>query len=581
MAVKEADMETTKPNYDAIVIGGGHNGLVCAAYLARAGQKVLVLEARDVLGGACVSEELLPGATFSSCSYIQMMLRQEVVDDLELARHGLVSVAPPLQEYAVWDDGDQVLFWEDAAGTLASIERHNAKDGPNFLRFVTRLRRFGDVTRSLLLSDPTSAEEIRQLFAASGEEDLYEEFVLLSADELLSRYIESDRLRGFMMFMGMVSTWGGPRTPGTAYVYGYHAQGEFEGVFNRFGLPRGGMGMISAAMAADVREHGGEVRLSAPVRRVLVENGRARGVELETGEQLLSDIVVSNADPRRSLVGLLNEGTLSPETHAAATSIDQRGSMARIHLLVEALPDYPGFAPGVQGPHHQGLVMLGPSPALYEKAWQAQQEGRFADDYVIEALIPSVTHPSLAPPGLHTLSLGVQQLPFDLAEGDWDSRREEWADLVMEIYFRYAPNLRGRVRGRHIITPRDLETVYNITGGNIFHASMIGLDHLFDRRPMREAAGYRTPVDGYYLCGSGAHPGGGVTGAPGHNAAARILADQQGLRDERLVRERSAFGGGGALVSAIMKTGLGQKLGYQIARSKALRSLTDRMAKNR
>jgi phytoene dehydrogenase-like protein len=567
--------------YDTIVIGGGHNGLACAAYLARAGQKVLVLEARDVLGGACVSEELLPGGTFSSCSYIQMMLRQEVVDDLELSRHGLLSVAPPLQEYAVWEDGDRLLFWEDAASTLESIERHNAKDGPNFLRFVTRLRRFGDVTRSLLLSDPTSSDDIRALFAASGEEDLYEEFVLLSAEELLSRYIDSDRLRGFMMFMGMVSTWGGPRTPGTAYVYGYHAQGEFEGVFNRFGLPKGGMGMIAAAMAADVREHGGEVRTGTPVSRVLVEDGRAIGVALSSGERLLASTIVSNADPRRSLISLLDEGVMPAADRTAAEAIDQRGSMARIHLLIDVLPDYPGFPPGLKGAHHHGLAMLGPSPALYETAWEAQRQGRFADDYVLEALIPSVTHPELAPAGMHTLSLGVQQLPFDLAEGDWDSRGEEWADLVMEIYFRYAPNLRGHIHGRHVITPKDLESVYGISRGNIFHASMVGLGQLFDQRPMPAASSYRTPVQNYYLCGSGSHPGGGVTGAPGHNAAARILADLAGLRDERLFRERAAFSSGGGFIATLLKTGIGRKLGYRVARSKAFRPLTDRMTRNR
>lgn len=566
---------------DTIVIGAGHNGLACAAYLARAGQKVLVLEARDVIGGACVSEELLPGATFSSCSYIQMMLRQEVVDDLELARHGLVSVAPPLQELAIWEDGDHVLFWEDAAKTLRSIERHSPRDGPNFLRFVARLRRFGDVTRSMLLSDPDSAEELRATFAATGEEDLYEEFVLLSAEELLSRYIESDRLRGFMMFMGMVSTWGGPKTPGTAYVYGYHAQGEFEGVFNRFGLPEGGMGMIAAAMAADLREHGGEARAGAPVRRVLVENGRATGVELMSGEVICAGCVVSNADPYRSLVTLLDGDVLPADARARAEAVDQRGSMARIHLLVDALPDYRGFPAGVRGAQHQGLAMLGPRPALYEKAWEAQRAGEFPDDYVVEALIPSVTHPNLAPPGLHTLSLGVQQLPLHLAHGDWHSRREEWADLVMEIYFRYAPNMREHVLGRHIITPLDLQETYGLTGGNIFHSSMIGLENLFDRRPVAGSTHYRTPVEGYYLCGSGSHPGGGVSGAPGHNAARRIIADASGRREERLVRERAAFGGSSGLVSQVMDTKLGRKLGYAAARSSWLGPVIGRLSRTR
>ena len=269
-----------------------------------------------------------------------------------------------------------------------------------------------------------------------------------------------------MMFMGMVSTWGGPRTPGTAYVYGYHAQGEFEGHFGRYGLPDGGMGAISRALQNGLEAHGGAVRTGAPVARVLVEDGVARGVALESGEIVSADIVVSNADPIRSLVGLLPEGALPAEMRAAASDIPTCGSMGRIHLLIDELPDYVGFPAGEQGPQHEGLVILGPTPALYEEAWQAQQRGAFPDDYVMEALIPSVTHPSLCEPGLHTLTLGVQQLPFELAEGTWDNRKEEWADLVTDIYFRYAPNIREHTLGRHVITPLDLETEYYITGGS-------------------------------------------------------------------------------------------------------------------
>jgi phytoene dehydrogenase-like protein len=573
-------MDTASIRYDAIIVGGGHNGLTCAAYLSRAGLKVLVLEARHLLGGACVSEELIPGAIFSSCSFVQIMLRQEVVDDLELKRHGLLSVAPELQEIAIWDDGQHVMFWEDAARTLESTEQLSPEDGPNFLRFVTRLRRFGDITRSLLLSDPMPVESIRTLFASTGEEDLFDEFVLLSADAMLSRYIKSDRLRGFMMFMGMVSTWGGPSTPGTAYVYGYHAQGEFEGVFNRFGLPMGGMGMISNAMASDISEHGGEIRIDAPVARILVENGRAFGVILENGERIYADVLISNADPVRSLVGLLDHGILPDDMRESAARIDQRGSMARIHLLIDALPDYVGFEPGKEGPQHQGLAILGATPERFEKAWIAAEQGRFHDDYVIEALLPSVTHKNLAPPGHHTLSLGVQQLPMDLADGDWDLRKEEWADGVLETYFRYAPNIRHHIKGRHVISPLDLQRTYHITGGNIFHASMVGLDQLFARRPVEGATHYRTPIENYYLCGSGSHPGGGVTGAPGHNAAARILADREGRKEEHLVRERAAFAGHG-LITSMMKTGIGQMVGYQVARSKKMRALTERLNKTR
>ncbi|KJF70836.1 phytoene dehydrogenase [Agrobacterium arsenijevicii] len=566
---------------DAIVIGAGHNGLVCANYLAREGLRVLVLEARDVIGGACVSEELVPGGTFSSCSYIQMMLRREVVEDLELKKYGLVSVAPDMLEMGLWEDGDHVMLWRDIDRTLKSMERHNARDGANFMRFGTRLRRFGELTGALLMSDPPSVEELREVFEQAGEGELFNEFVMISAEDLLSRYFESDRLRGFMMFMGMVSTWGGPRTPGTAYVYGYHAQGEFEGNYGQYGLPQGGMGMISDALAKGLEAYGGSVRTGSLVRKVIVRDDRAVGVEMVSGEVIEADLVVSNADPKRSLQGFLDAGVLPPPVERKASQIDVRGSMARIHLLVDTLPDYVGFTPGKIGPQHQGLVIMGASPALYEKAWEAQKKGDFPDDFVIEALIPSVTHPGLVKrPGHHTISLGVQQLPFDLADGDWDSRKEEWADKVLEVYFRYAPNLRGKILGRHVITPRDLERVYNITGGNIFHSSMVGTENNFDKRPIEEAAHYRTPLQGYYLCGSGSHPGGGVSGAPGHNAAKRIIADREGRYDERLIREDAVMRSS-TLANLVMSTSVGRKLGYSVARSSVFRKIAERLNKTK
>jgi phytoene dehydrogenase-like protein len=399
-----------------------------------------------------------------------------------------------------------------------------------------------------------------------------------SAEDLLKRYIESDRLRGFMMFMGLVSTWGSPTTPGTAYVYGYHALGEFEGQFGRYGLPARGMGMIADAMATALRAHGGEVRTSSPVERVLVEDGRATGVLLKSGESVSAGLVISNADPKRSLVGLLPAGTLPQPVRDQAEQIDQRGSMARIHLLIDALPDYVGFEPGSTGPQHQGLNILGPTPAMYEKAWEAQKNGEFPDDFVIEALIPSVTHRGLARAGTHTLSLGVQQLPFELARGTWDDRKEEWADKVMEAYFRYAPNIRNHILGRHIITPLDLQNTYHITGGNIFHGSMIGMENLFDSRPIKAAAHYRTPLAGYYLCGSGSHPGGGVSGMPGHNAAQRILADVAGKADQPAGRAMKAASQG--FVGHMLDTAVGQRVAYAVARSRVLRKLTERLSKS-
>jgi phytoene dehydrogenase-like protein len=567
---------TADRTFDAVIVGAGHNGLVCANYLARAGLKVIVVEARSVLGGACTSEELVPGGIFSSCSYIQMMLRQEVVQDLELKKYGLITTAPDMQEMAIWDDGDHVMLWRDIDRTLRSIERHSKADGANFMRFAVRLRRFGELTLGLLMSDPPTVEELRATFEAAGEKELFDEFVVMSAEQLLSRYFTSERLRGFLMFMGMVSAWGGPDTPGTAYVYGYHAQGEFEGNYGQYGLPQGGMGAIAGALAAGLKDHGGDIRLGAPVRRVRVEDGVATGVVLESGEEIGAHLVISNADPVRSLVGLLEDGVLPSDIRAQAKAIDQRGSMARIHLLIDALPDYIGFEAGRAGPQHQGLAILGATPAKFEDAWQAQQRGEFAEDYVVEALIPSVTDPTVTQPGRHTLSLGVQQLPFELARGDWDARKDEWADKVMETYFRYAPNVRDHIIGRHVITPLDLQTRYNITGGNVFHASMLGLENNFDNRPIRAASGYRTPVANYYLCGSGSHPGGGVSGAPGHNAAHRIMADLAGAGEARVGRGSDAAPAGG-LVSTILQTAAGRRLGYSVARSRVFRKLTARL----
>ncbi len=564
--------------YDAIVIGAGHNGLVCANYLARAGLKVVVLEARHVIGGACVSEELVPGATWSSASFIQGMLRPEVMADLELAKYGLVSKSPDTQGFALWPDGDHLFLYKDLDRTLASINKHSPGDGENFLRFASRMKRFGDVTRDVLLSEPPTRSEFIKLFEDEGEQELLQDFVFSSARDLTAKYIKSERLQGYMTFLGMVSTWGGPSTPGTAYVYGYHAQGEYDGVLGRWALPVGGMGAITRALAAGAVAHGAVIRTDAPVESVLVRGGAAVGVALRSGEEFEAPLVVSNADPKRSLTKFLDRKLLPDRVWKAAEAIDQRGSMARIHLLIDELPRYVGFDRTMVGPEHQSHTILGATPEIYEKAWEAQRRGTFADEYVIEALIHSVTDPSVAREGQHTLSLGVQQLPCELADGTWDDHKEAWADKVVDTLCTYAPNLRNHILGRCVLSPLDWDQEYNLTGGNIFQASMVGLDQLMDARPSWACGHYRTPIANYYLCGAGTHPGGGVTGAPGHNAAARILADLRGEHDVRQVRTRA---GGKTMIDSIMETGLGQKLGYQIAKSRGLRSLTSQFSKTK
>lgn len=551
-------------SYDAIVVGAGHNGLVCANYLARGGKKVLVLEGRDVLGGACTTEELIPGARWSSCAFIAGLLRPEIISGLELKKYGLELYQGDALGFVLFRDGSHFMMWKELDRTLRELEKYSKRDAQRFLDFGVRLQRFAEIFRPFLLSPAPLRSEVMAAFEEAGEPELFDEFVLLSTRDLLDRYFESEHLKGFLNFFGMVSIWGGPSTPGTSYVYGHHAIGEFDGTFGQFGYARGGMGSIATALANSGEAHGVEIKLSIPVAKVIVENGAAVGVTTEAGDEYRAPIVVSNADPQRSLLTLVDAEDLDDEFRAEVEGIDMRGSMARIHLLIDELPQYLPFDSAELGPQHHGHQMLGASVENFEKAWEAQREGRFPDEWVIEAVIQSATDPTLTEPGKHTLTLGVQQLPYELAGTDWDTERERWADSVLEDLFVFAPNLRDHILDRYIITPKDIERDYSITRGNIFHGAM-GLDQLFSSRPLAELSSYRTPIGGYYLCGAGTHPGGGVMGANGHNAAQAIL----GTAAARPPARRRQ----GGLIGRAMSTQTGRKAGYALARQPALRPL--------
>jgi phytoene dehydrogenase-like protein len=562
--------------YDVAIVGAGHNGLVAANYLARAGRRVIVLEARDVVGGACVTEELIPGSRWSSCAFIAGLLRPEIISELELERFGLEMYQSDVLGFSLFRDRSSMFFWKELDRTLGEIERFSERDARRFLEFGLRVRRFADIATPWLLHPPPRRSEAVRAFEEEGEEQLFDEFVLLSTRDLLDRWFESEHLKGFLTFFGMISIWGGPSTPGTGYVYGHHAWGEFKGQFGQFGFVRGGMGGITQALATGARHFGAKVRTGAPVARVLVEDGAARGVVLSNGDEIAAGVVLSNADPKRSLLALLEQGVLTPEQRAGVEEIDQRGSMARIHLLIDQLPAYLGFDSPEEGPQHRGHQMLGASVENFEHAWEREREGRLPDDHVIEAVIQSTTDPSLAPEGSHTLTLGVQQLPFELAEGTWDEVKENWADRVVENLCEYAPNLRHHILDRVVITPQDLERDYNLTGGNIFHGAMF-LNQLFGSRPTAWLSSYRTPVAGYYLCGAGTHPGGGVMGAPGHNAAKAALADLTGAPQQ--------VGGGRRrprrLVDRVMETEPGKRLGYELGRRRAFRPFARAAARRR
>ncbi|OPX11565.1 NAD(P)/FAD-dependent oxidoreductase [Mycobacterium sp. AT1] len=567
---------TATPDYDAVIIGAGHNGLVTANYLAKAGQRVLVLEARDLVGGACVTEELIPGSKWSSCAFIAGLLRPEIIAELELARFGLDLYQGDALSFSLFRDGTSFTMWKETDRTLRELEKISKNDAQAFLDFGVRLQRFAGLVTPYLLSPPPQRSEVFAAFEAAGEQTLFDEFTLLSVRDLLDRYFEDERLKSMLTFFGMVSIFGGPSTPGTAYTYGHHSWGEFNGNFGQFGLARGGMGAISEALAAGARHHGATIRTSTPVDTVIVERGAATGVRLVDGTVVTAARVISNADPKRSLLKLIEPGVLGAKLIRDVENIDTRGSMARIHLLIDELPQYLPFPDAAEGPQHHGHQLLGPSREAFEEAYEAQRRGTFPSTFVIEAVTQSVTDDSLAPAGLHTMTLGIQQLPSELTGTTWAAEKEKWADLVLEDLFIYAPNLREHILDRVVITPDDLDHEYLITDGNIFHGSMM-LDQLFGARPLPELANYRTPVRNYYLCGSGTHPGGGVMGANGHNAAKAVLADASGTAAP--VRPATAAGGRKApwqqrVVGGLMSTRPGRWVGYRAARQPALRKVT-------
>jgi phytoene dehydrogenase-like protein len=553
-------MPAQSTTYDVIIIGAGHNGLVTANYLARYGRRVLVLEARDVVGGASVTEELIPGAKWSSCAFIADMIRPEIVADLELKKFGFHMYSPATMGFALFPDGRNLFLHKRVADTLRQLERHSVADAKNFLQWGARLRRFGDYMRPWLMSSPPTREQIRSEFERNGELDLYHDFFESSTQDLMDRYFENDLIKGFLTFYGMVSVFAGPSTPGTSYVFGHHSSGDFDGEFGVWGFVRGGMGGFTQALADSARHRGVDIKTNARVAKVLTADGQVTGVSLDTGDEYSAAIVVSNADPIRSMIGFLDKEVLDPSLRKRIADIDQRGSMARIHLLIDELPHYIGLQPGL-GPQHLGHQMLGASVDNFENAWRAEQKGVIADDYAIEAVIQSATDPTLAPKGLHTLTLGVQQLPGELTTpGGWAAAKQSWADQVVDRFNDYAPNLKAHILDQYVITPKDLEDEWSLTGGNIFHAAMFD-DQLFSGRPLHELSQYRTPVKNYYLCGAGTHPGGGVMGANGHNAAYAILEDLKLARLARPARIPKP-----KVTDKLLKNSYGKKLSYQVAR---------------
>lgn len=507
------------PGRKVAIVGAGHNGLVAAAYLARAGLEVDVYEKRAVAGGSCVTEELIEGARFSSCAYVVSSLRPEIIKELELKRHGLEMYTTDVLNFAMTPE-EHLFIWPELDRTLAELERVGEPRPDDFIDFGLGFRRFAQIMRPYLLQDPPNLSEVIGAFEQAGEMDLWHEWVSASVGESLEHYFKTDIVRGLFTFFGLVSVNAGPLTPTTSYGFSHHSWGEYDGEFGRFGFARGGMGTVTASLVNSVKAAGGRVHLETPVERIEVARGKVVGVRLQDGTRIDADLVLSNADLQSTMLGLVGEDDATAAGAERARRADHSGSMARVHLLVDELPHYRGQEAG-EGPQHRGFTLLGGTPDAYERSWEAQQRGDFNDEFPVELIIQSTTDPTLAPPGLHTITTGIQQLPYRLRKGDWDSRRDELTERTIEMLGRYAPNVPGSVKGSFTITPLDIEREYGLTGGNIFQGAL-SVNQLFAGRGY---GGYGTPVGGLYLCGAATHPGGAVMGAPGHNAAQAVLAD--------------------------------------------------------
>jgi phytoene dehydrogenase-like protein len=538
MSMTPDNGKPSRSSYDAIVVGGGHNGLICAAYLAKAGKQVLVLESRHVLGGSAVSEEIYPGFTFSVCSYVVSLLRPSIIRDLQLPRHGL-EIIPLECSFLPLPDGRSLARGSDPAQTRREIARFSARDAevyPEFGLAMTQLARFASRVIDIPAPDPGSfdpREWLRLLRLKGAMDDLSPDqrylnlkLMTMSSADFLDLWFESDVLKAPMSVSGIIGTFLGVRSPGTAYVLLHHYMGEIDGAFRSWGFAKGGTGGISLSIARSAEELGAEILTRAPVQRVLVSSGRATGVVLENGDEIGARTVISSVDPHRTFLGLVGEDHLDEEFTTQIRRYKLRGSSGKVNLALDRLPDF-SCRPG-DGPHLQGDIAIAPGIDYLERAYDQAKYGDFSERPYINAVIPSLSDPTVAPPGKHILSCFVQYAPYEIKEGPeyWPQRREAFGDAVVDTLAEYCPGLKDSILYRQVLTPWDLEQEFGLTEGNIFQGEL-SLEQLMFLRPAAGWARYRTPVRRLWACGSGTHPGGGIMGAPGQLAAKALLESGQ------------------------------------------------------
>ena len=527
----------TTNRYDAIIIGGGHNGLITAAYLARAGRKVVVLERRELVGGAAVSEQIFPGFTFSVFSYVVSLLRPEIIRELDLPRHGL-HILPLESTVTPMFNGDYLAGWGDHDQSRRELYRHSPKDADAYDEYGLLMQHMAQAVRPILAMlppDPTSmsprdlmgmlkfGKHMRSLGAQKF--NALHKLMTMSSADYLDEWFETDVLKATKSASGIIGTFLGPRSPGTAYVLLHHYMGEIDGVFRAWGFAKGGTGGVSEAIAGAARRFGAEVRCNAGVTKVLHSGNRATGVVLENGDELRADTVVSSLDPRRTFMGLVEPKDLPNDFADAIARYKFRGSSAKVNLALSELPRFTcmdGQDEGLRAMALRGAFSISPSMDYVERAYDDAKYGEFSKRPYMDIVIPSMIDPGMAPPGKHVMSIFVQYAPYRVNGGWTDARREALGDAVIDALARFAPNIKSAILHRQVITPLDIERVTGLTEGNIFQGEL-ALHQLFFFRPAPAYARYSSPIRGLWQCGSGTHPGGGIMGASGRLAALEIL----------------------------------------------------------
>jgi phytoene dehydrogenase-like protein len=522
-------------HYDAILVGAGHNGLVTAAYLARAGKKVLVLERRSTIGGVAATEEIFPAFKCSTGAHLAGSFSREISAELELQKHGLklLSLDPLL--FAPQLDGKSLLIPPDPAKIVEEIARFSRADAdkfPSFCSLTNKLAGFLRVLNGLPLPNSASTGsfnlsdllKVGVKFHRLGKKEMYEFLRILpmSIADLLNEWFENESLKAAIAGSAILNSFVGPHAQGTAYVLLHYLSQQSSSPFRSAGFISGGINQLPQALARAARQHGAEIRTGAEVARIITRDGAATGVALENGDDFSASVVISNADPKRTLLNLVEATYLDPHFLLQIKNIRARGTVAKINFALETLPRFKREAGAASASELSGIVHIGPTLEYLERAADDAKYGRFSKHPFLEVTIPSLVDPSLAPAGKHVVSVWMQSAPYHLKESNWNDKRQALGDSVTDILETYAPGLKNSILHRQVLTPMDLEETFGVTGGHLDHAEL-ALDQIFFMRPVPGWAGYHMPIDNLYLCGSGTHPGGGISGLPGYYAAKKIL----------------------------------------------------------